>query len=83
MLKLNREIDYGIVILCHLIRSEAGGKPISSAKEIAAANQVSQPMVSKILKLPICPSKTSWSKKLSYINSILSIFFVNIGYESF
>jgi len=50
VLKLNRVIDYGILIVTHLIREEDRGKGISSAKEIAAANHLSLPMVSKILK---------------------------------
>ena len=50
MLKLNRIVDYGILITCHLIREEEKGRSISSAKEIAGAVHLSQPMVSKILK---------------------------------
>ncbi len=50
MLKLNRVVDYGIVIVCHLIREEEHGPGIASAKEIAGGVHLSQPMVSKILK---------------------------------
>lgn len=50
MLKLNRIVDYGILIVCHLLRETERGKAVSSAKEIATSVHLSQPMVSKILK---------------------------------
>lgn len=50
MLKLNRLVDYGILITCHLLREEEKGRVLTSAKEISTALHLSQPMVSKILK---------------------------------
>ena len=50
MLRLNRVTDYAILIATHLLRQEESGHAISTAREIAAANHLSNPMVAKVLK---------------------------------
>ncbi len=52
MLRLNRQTDYGIMILTCLIREDVAGLPprLLSAPEIAASSGLALPNVSKILK---------------------------------
>ncbi len=48
MFRMNRLTDYGIVLLTHVAREGRAGL---SARELAAATQIPQPTVGKLLKL--------------------------------
>lgn len=48
MLKLNKKVDYGVIIVTHLVMS---GDRVVSAADVARAYQLSRPLVANVLKL--------------------------------